>query len=383
MHKKIVIHQLSLVGIGGVQQSFVPYFKMALQKSEFDHQIYGTYPLDDYFKEIGCYYKNISSSVFNKLKFIYFLYSKDYIVHFYNNIGSHSLHRILNSLPLSNIILHERGVAWNLKDEDIRVYRDNANKANLLLANSNASKTMMIERFGVDASKIHVLYNGFLSGDMILNNNAFATNDSNKFKVGYIGRLDTPKGVHTFIEVAKKLPQYEFFIAGNGPWELLLKEMAGKRDNIFFVGRVKNPLDFINSMDLIIVPSIREPLGNTIIEAGFCKKPVIASCIDGISEIIDNGISGVLIEPKKEISIRQIPINSVPMPEYVVNPKTKKLQQPKEIESDELANHIINLEQDYALRQKYGNALYDSVVDKFNIKKYFSELEKIYKNINS
>ena len=179
------------------------------------------------------------------------------------------------------------------------------------------------------------------------------------------------------------MPQYEFFIAGNGPWELLLKEMAGKRDNIFFVGRVKNPLDFINSMDLIIVPSIREPLGNTIIEAGFCKKPVIASCIDGILEIIDNGISGVLIEPKKEISIRQIPINSVPMPEYVVNPKTKKLQQPKEIESDELANHIINLEQDYALRQKYGNALYDSVVDKFNIKKYFSELEKIYKNINS
>ena len=257
MHKKTVIHQLSLVGIGGVQQSFVPYFKMALQKSEFDHQIYGTYPLDDYFEEIECYYKNISSSVFNKLKFIYFLYSKDYIVHFYNNIGSRSLHRILNSLPLSNIILHERGVAWNLKDEDIYVYRDNANKANLLLANSNASKTMMIERFGVDANKIHVLYNGFLSGDMILNNSSFATNDINKFKVGYIGRLDTPKGVHTFIEVAKKLPQYEFFIAGNGPWELLLKDMAGKRDNIFFIGRVKNPLDFINSMDLIIVPSIR------------------------------------------------------------------------------------------------------------------------------
>lgn len=383
MHKKTVIHQLSLVGIGGVQQSFVPYFNMALQKSEFFHQIYGTYPLDDYFKEIGCYYKNISSSIFNKLKFIYFLYSKDYIGHFYNNIGSRSLHRILNLLPLSNIILHERGVAWNLKDEDIHVYRDNANKANLLLANSNASKTMMIERFGVDASKIHVLYNGFLSGDMILNNSTFATNDINKFKVGYIGRLDTPKGVHTFIEVAKKLPQYEFFIAGNGPWELLLKDMADKRDNIFFVGRVKNPLDFINSMDLIIVPSIREPLGNTIIEAGFCKKPVIASCVDGISEIIDDGISGVLIEPKKEISIRQIPINSVPMPEYVVNPKTKKLQQPKEIEPDELANHINNLEQDYALRQKYGNALYDSVVDKFNIEKYFSELEKIYKNINS
>ena len=49
---------------------------------------------------------------------------------------------------------------------------------------------------------------------------------------------------------------------------------------------------FFKQINLLIVPSIREPFGNIILEAGICKVPVIASCIDGIPEIIDNNVNG-------------------------------------------------------------------------------------------
>ena len=78
-------------------------------------------------------------------------------------------------------------------------------------------------------------------------------------------------------------------------------------------------------MDIIVVPSIREPLGNTIIEAGYCKKPVIASNVDGIPEIINHGINGILIDPDKKISFNQIENDAVPIPEVVINPKTQEL----------------------------------------------------------
>ena len=45
---------------------------------------------------------------------------------------------------------------------------------------------------------------------------------------------------------------------------------------------------FLSKIDILVVPSIREPFGNVIVEAGFSGKAVIASKIDGIPEIILN-----------------------------------------------------------------------------------------------
>lgn len=380
MKNKTIIHQLSLVGIGGVQQSFIPYFTQALKNSEFKHSVYGMHELDENYNDIEKYYRNINSSLFSKLKFLYFLYSKNHIVHFYNNLGSRSVNKLLKLIPYSNIIFHERGTAWNANDEDKEVYQSNASKAKIILANSNASKIMLNKRFGIDENKIKVIYNGFLSkSDEFTSKNE--KRYSEKFSVGYIGRLDTPKGVYIFIESAKKLLQYDFFIAGGGTWESMLKDLAKGYDNIHFVGRVKEPLEFISKMDLIVVPSIREPLGNTVIEAGYCKKSVIGSSIDGIAEIIESGVSGILLEPKNELTIKELPEDAVPIPSVVVNPITKELQKPKEVDTEELSKAIIKLEQNGNLRKLYGNELYKTVKSKFTVENYFEELEKVYKEL--
>lgn len=379
MSKKI-IHQLSLSDIGGVQRSFYLYLLYALKKSGFSHSIYSRHPLIDNFDNLKNYHNNIQSSLTNKIKFIFFLMSKNYIIHFYNNLGSPSVNKLLKIVPSSNIIFHERGTVWNAKDKDKMVYKSNANKAKLIIANSNASKSMLVKRFGINKNKISVIYNGFLKKE-----ETFKPHNSKRYSerlsVGYLGRLDTPKGVNVFINSAKKLMDYEFFIAGEGALKNKLKELAGDNKNINFIGGIKEPLEFISKMDIMVVPSIREPLGNTIIESGYCKKPVIASNVDGIAEIIKHGENGFLINPDKELSFTEILDDVVPFPEVVIDPNTQELKKPKEIDPTKLCESIELLASNSNLRKMYGNNLYETVREKFNIEKYYQTLEHIYKNL--
>ena len=379
MTKKI-IHQLSLSDIGGVQRSFTLYFLHALKKSSFSHKIYSLHNLISNFSDVKSYHFNFQNSLYNRIRFIFFIFSKNYIIHFYNNLGSYSVNKLLNIIPSSNIVFHERGSAWNVKNKDIKIYKNNASKAKIIFANSNASKLMLIKRFGIDANKIKVIYNGFLSRDY-----NYVSKDklrySKKISIGYLGRLDTPKGVHILINSAIQLSEYDFFIAGTGILENKLKELAKNHNNIHFLGSTEEPLEFISKMDIMIAPSIREPLGNTIIEAGYCKKPVIASNVDGIAEIIKSGSNGILIDPEKEISFNNLKESVIPIPDVVLNPTTQELQKPREIDPLKLKNSIKFLASDVNVRKMYGENLYKTVREKFNIEIYFETLEQVYKNL--
>jgi glycosyltransferase involved in cell wall biosynthesis len=381
MSKK-VIHQLSLSDIGGVQRSFDLFFPYAIKKSVFRHYVYGMHDLMDNFMNSKEFYFNLNKSLINKIKFVFFLFSKNYIIHFYNKLGSYSICNLLNIIPSSNIIFHERGSAWNAKNKDIQIYRKNASKAKVIIANSNASKVLLVKRFGIDEKKIQVIYNGFF-----LENFQFAPQNSNrlseKFSIGYVGRLDTPKAVHIIIKTAFELSNYDFFIVGKGILETKLKNLAKNSKNINFIGSIKDPLEIISKMDVIVVPSIREPFGNVIVESGFCKKAVIASNIDGIPEIIENETSGILIDPDQELSFDEKLENALPYPDFVVNPITHQLQKPKEIDPFKLKDIIIRLASDRETRKLYGENLYNSVKKKYNIEKYQKEIELVYQKFQN
>lgn len=335
--------------------------------------------IEDFFA-IKKYHNNLNNSLINKVKFIFYIFSKKFIIHFYNNLGSQSVYKLLKIIPSSNIIFHERGNVWNAKDKDLKIYKFNSKIAKIIIVNSIATKTILVKRFEIDENKIKVVYNGFFS-----KNFKYPIDKklrlSNNFSIGYLGRLDTPKGVHILISAAKELQAYDFFIAGKGILESRLKELAKNISNIKFLGSFLNPLEFISKMDIMIVPSIREPLGNIIIESGYAKKPVIASNVDGIAEIIKNGSSGILINPDKEISLQDNIIGAVSLPKFVVNPESLDLQKPKEIDHHKLCDAINLLASNQKIREKYGENLYQTVIDKFNIENYFKNIEKIYSNM--
>ena len=372
MSKKVV-HQVSLTGIGGVQQSFLPYFHKAIDESKFSHVIYGMHDIEEYYQSVSPYYQNINSSVISKIKFLYHLKSTNSIVHFYNNLGSQKVSGLLKKIRPNNVIFHERGTAWNASESCAKYFSLNNSFASKVLANSEASKIMLKERFGIN--EVEVIHNGFFSNQHEFSN---LRKSQRSNIIGYIGRLDTPKGVHVLIDAAAKMPEYEFRIAGDGILKDSLLNKAKNLSNVEFVGRISEPEKFISQLDLLVVPSIREPLGNIVIEAGYCNVPVLASCVDGIAEIITDDYSGYLLKPSAQVEVEDVPSGAIPLPEYVVDPLSRKLVRPMQLNIDELISKIQDIFANYDHAVVCAKNLNKVVKEKFSVETYYNSIEKIY-----
>lgn len=369
---KNVIHVISMQrGLGGVQQSFLSYYKFAKKNSKYKQYIFSNHEIS---KNYG-YFKNFFLIQKNFFSFLKHIVSKNSIIYFHNKLPSKKIFYLLKLLPSNNIIFAESGAAWNVKkQEQIKIYQKNADLAKKIIVCSFATKQMLINRFKLNEKKIKLIYNG--QEDPKIKRKI---KNKKNLNIGFIGRLESIKGVHLFIEAANLLKKqnFNFFIAGDGPMEKELKKLSRENKNIKFIGNVKNPFNFIKSLDILVVPSIREPLGLVSIEAGFCKVSVIASNIDGIPEVITNKHSGILINPTRKINLKQYN-GQTALPDFVIDPKTYKIKKPKQIDPKILSKKILFLAKNKQNRIKYGNRLYKNVKKKFSIKNYFNKIEQTY-----
>lgn len=110
--------------------------------------------------------------------------------------------------------------------------------------------------------------------------------NNNKVVLGAIGRFVPAKGFDVLIQAMRLLPKNKFSlrIAGSGPEEQQLRELAADCKNIEFVGSVDNPADFLNTCDLLVMPSRFEPFGMVCAEARAAGLPVVVSDADGLPE---------------------------------------------------------------------------------------------------
>jgi glycosyltransferase involved in cell wall biosynthesis len=375
-----VSHFVGLSGVGGVQRNFIEYINNQIKtESNLSHKVYTLGEVDSQYK-ISVKVYNIRK-INNLLSLILDITSKKKIVHFYNNLTSLKVAIFLFLLPVRKLILHERGTIWNFPSSRGILLRFVAWKAHLILANSNATKTMLQRKFHISHGKIRVLHNG-INTKIKCSKKKSTCNQSPIFRVGFIGRLDTPKGAHVLIDAMQYMTdcKIELIIAGEGILKSALEKQAHNLENVSFIGRVENPYSFLSGLDLLVVPSIREPLGNVCLEAGLCKLPVLAANIDGIPEIIENKVSGELITPTQVITLKVLN-KAVPLPEFVVDPLTQALLLPKQIDPQILGNKIITLSNSHVLLQKYGDQLYNKVIGYFNMDRYTSELYDIYSEV--
>jgi glycosyltransferase involved in cell wall biosynthesis len=129
------------------------------------------------------------------------------------------------------------------------------------------------------------------------------------FRIGYVGGRDIRKGLHILIEIADLLrdEDVEWWIYGvdpdlpqhRTPYALDCLADAAQRglDNLVWCGRFDDPQQPYRSMDALLVPSIKESFGRPALEGMASGLPVVATRVAGLSEVVWDGVSGVLFDP--------------------------------------------------------------------------------------
>lgn len=158
---------------------------------------------------------------------------------------------------------------------------------------------------------IMLKYNNDINENNIITINNFLSTDKLKIKPNYankgyflyIGRLSKEKSVITLLQAIKELPmEIKLHIVGTGPEEKKLKKYVNKNElhNVEFLG-LKTGSDiqdeYQNCIATILPCNWFEIFGMTNIESFANGKPVIASNIGGIPEIVEHNVNGLLFEP--------------------------------------------------------------------------------------
>ena len=122
--------------------------------------------------------------------------------------------------------------------------------------------------------------------------------------VGVVGRLEPEKGHPTLIDawprVLRTVPDAYLLIVGEGSRREALEHQVaelGIGSRVIFTGRRDDVPAVTAALDVAVLPSYREAQGLTILEAMALSRPVVASNVGGIPEMVEDGLTGLLVPP--------------------------------------------------------------------------------------
>jgi len=292
---------------------------------------------------------------------------------------------------VSKIIAHERGTAWTENATMRLVDRLLYHFTDLLIANSKAAYTILTQHVGLSTKRLRVIYNGLpeyppnYQKTYQLRHQLGLKND--QLLVGTIGRLDTPKGIQFLLKTIPKIvesyPNVHFVIVGDGPlrdyYESLAQSIGLFDQNLVsFLGFIPNASTLLTEIDILVQPSIREPLGNSLIEAGLNECPVVASNVDGCPEVIEHETTGLLVNCDIPVTKIVAP-GASPLPKVVVDGETRTLRAPLGPNPNDLAQAIIRLCSNSKLRHLMGTNARQRTQRYFSLERYVSDLEDLYR----
>jgi len=173
--------------------------------------------------------------------------------------------------------------------------------ANRVIAISYAQMNWMLEHKLVRHRKLTIIQQSRVLDDFLV---IPIKPLGERLVLGAYGRFSDQKGIDLLLEAMHGLPDLdvELLIGGYGENEELLKQVAEDDRRIKFVGQLTNVPQFLESCDIIVIPSRWEPWGNVCLEAKAAGKPVIVTSVDGLAEQVDNCglVVGANVEDLKE-----------------------------------------------------------------------------------
>lgn len=180
--------------------------------------------------------------------------------------------------------------------------------ATRIVANSEAARRALLSAQPLLDGRTQVVHNGVAAPPQPPA--PLRKRDCNApFRIAMVGRLSPRKGVDVLLEAVALLrersvdaslevagsvfPGYEWY-------EAELRERAAAPDlagHVDFLGYVHPTWPVLDRADAIVVPSRQEPFGNTAVEAMHAARPLVASGAQGLKEVVDDGVTGLLVPP--------------------------------------------------------------------------------------
>jgi glycosyltransferase involved in cell wall biosynthesis len=172
--------------------------------------------------------------------------------------------------------------------------------------------------------------------------------------LGVVARLEPEKGhrylIEAMPEVLRRAPRTWLAIVGEGSLAAELRDQvealpSPARERVILTGRRDDISAVTADLDVAVLPSLREAQGISILEAMARRRPVVASAVGGIPEVVTDDVSGLLFPPADPAA---------------------------------LADALVRVSRSPALRERLGEAGYRAVAERFSIDAQVRRVEAVY-----
>jgi len=229
------------------------------------------------------------------------------------------------------------------------------------VAVSHNRLSLLTENLKLPNNKCHVIHGGVVVEKKPTNetkNKArtdlnIPPNQSMLLSIAHLGEIKGHQDTLTALSHIKTSQAVHLYIAGNGTEheKKYLADLVSQlkiKEKVTFLGQVNNAPQWLEACDIFIQPSIEEAFGLVFIEAGAKAKPVIATTVGGIKEIIVSQETGLLVSPASP---------------------------------QELKKALVLLINDKALRTQYGEQGYQRITINFSLTNMINHYIEIFKGI--
>jgi len=179
---------------------------------------------------------------------------------------------------------------------------------------SDTEKLTALQNKICGKDKLSVIHNGIEIREPINEKNSNISREGlnipeNAFVVGMVGRMAEQKAPDVFVEMAqnvlKRIPEAFFLIVGDGELRSQIEaqiELAGLQERFQITGWVDNPQDYMRLFDVAVLLSRWEGFGLVLPEYMLEQKPIVATSVDAIPELIQDRVNGLLVPVENPVA---------------------------------------------------------------------------------
>lgn len=391
-----VLHIVALHGIGGVETLFHSYLAQAGAKS-LEHHVLVRHGLCHpnlaagvhlYAASVSCaqYWHGLRIPPWPRALRASHFHSildriKPEVIVLYDALSNAKLWAAIRNSPAKKVH-YEHGAAWTTHFKP--ALAEHLANVDLVLCNSYATRRMLELRWGLRPGVARVVLNPLRSEIAAEQVEPKRLDPRRPLRLGLAGRMISYKGFPLALQALRLLRDKgidcTLDIAGAGVDEPRLRALVARLDletHVRFLGLVHDMVRFYREIDLFLFPSVREPLGNVAVEAGYMACPVICAAVDGIPEVVLDGRTGYCITPSLPVEkYAELGGSATGLPALVYDPARDTLTPPQLIDPEAIAEKVAFLHQHPEVFSAMSAAAHQHISSAFTMRDYAREINR-------